>query len=603
MSLLGNRGRFSSDENNSINLNSENISELSSIGKNPKSFLHLKNSDNAKKETEDDNSKKKDIRERIIDSNLKNFNNRSEHQNYNNTVSKRDSKINDTLIKNTKLKSASKAEKTKIGIKTIVAMIVVEILTLASVFNFAPFIRATKLTQVIPFDVTNVTSPYIDENTINIMKGYKTVVVFGVDSRNGSVAKGANADVNIIVNLNVETGDVQLVSLYRDLYLSVTDNNTYDKLNSAYRRNGPEGAVKTINKNLDLNIVNFFAFNWKAVADGISLLGGVDLEITSAEYKYMNAFIHETCIATGIDAKNPAAHYIKSTGMQHLDGVQAVAYGRLRLMDSDFQRVDRQKKVIALCLEKAKKLDLATLRLIIESILPQIAYEFDFNEMVSLLRLVNNITIVESTACPELSNLMSMEMGSAGSCVVPISLEKAVTKLHSVLFNEEDYNPSDAVKRYSNRIIELRRKHQEENALKEQEKKESEEAASSTNSTTVARSNNNKLSQVSTSSNTSKTRATSSTVPILPDEGNEEETTVEVVVGVSPNGERNTETDTRESESETQTEQVEGVVVGVSPGERINNMPSTNGTQGSGVESGGPTQVSETIVEPQIVIP
>ena len=258
-----------------------------------------------------------------------------------------------------------------------------------------------------------------------------------------------------------------------------------------------------MNKNLDLNIDSYFAFNWKAVADGIELLGGIDLEITKSEYTYMNAFIHETCIATGIDAKNPAAHYIKKSGMQHLDGVQAVAYGRLRLMDSDFQRVERQKKVISLCLEKAKTLDIPRLRLIVEAVLPQIAYAFDMNEIVSLLKIVRNINITDSSGCPDVNNVVTMSMGSSGDCVVPLNLEKAVKKLHSILFNVDDYTPSNAVKRYSNRITELRVKYTEENRINESLKESSilESEMSIADSSSKPKTNN----KVATSSNTKQT--------------------------------------------------------------------------------------------------
>ena len=605
MSLLGNRGRFSSDKNKlNIDFDLNEKSELSSIGKNPISFV---------KNREETSTNDNDLKSRLLNTFAKRrIEDDSLHKKYNDTL-KNDFKYSYDAFNHNKASSGKKS-KFKMNIKTVIAMFAVEIATIALIVFLSPYLRLTKMTQVIPFDPQSVVPEYIDENTVNIMKGYKTVAVFGVDSRNGSVAKGANADVNILINLNVENGDVQLISLYRDLYLSVTDGNLYDKLNSAYRRGGPEGAVKVINKNFDLNIVNFFSFNWKAVADGISLLGGVDLEISKAEYKYMNAFIHETCIATGIDAKNPAAHYIKSTGMQHLDGVQAVAYGRLRLMDSDFQRVDRQKKIISLCLEKAKNIDLNTLRTIIEAVLPQIAYEFDFNEMVSLLRLINNVTITESTACPELSNVVSMEMGSAGMCVVPINLEKAVSKLHSVLFNEDDYKVSDAVRRYSNRISEMRHKHQEENELrKASEERERNLASSST--TSISR----KVSSA-TNSNTRTEIASASVVPIISNseetnngqaesegtsgDNNTSESEVSVQVGVSPSDDVAENRGQPESVNDNTGESLSGNPIPIEEETTINATPVPNGPQNNHeVTEGGPVTSNTEIVEPSIVIP
>lgn len=455
MSLLSSRGRFTSDaKQNNVVKSSLNKSALSSVSQNPSKLLKT------------EKNEKQFFDNKFI----------SKHLEYNKKINS----YNDAIYNDYKsVKQLGKNKKR--NIKLIVMMVIVEFFTLIGIVALGSFIRMSKMTQNVSFNKAAVQNTNIDENTLAVMKGYKTVAIFGVDSRTGSIDKGNNSDVNIIANLNLETGEAQLVSVYRDLYLSISDKNSYDKLNTAYRKGGPEQAVKTINKCLDLNIVNFFSFNWKAVADGIELLGGIDLNITKSEYRYMNAFIHETCIATGIDAKNPAAHYIKSSGEQHLDGVQAVAYGRLRLMDSDFQRVERQKRVIELCLQKAKKLDIPKLRLIMEAVLPQIAYEFDMNEMLSIIRIINKVNITGSYGLPETNNLVTMDMGGSGDCVVALSLEKAVIKLHEVLFGDTNYTPSTAVKRYSNRIDELRLKFAEENkikeSIKESEREESERLA------------------------------------------------------------------------------------------------------------------------------
>ena len=463
MSLISNRGRFTlGNEKNDKNNNVEENSALSFIGVNPKSIFNIQNDKNDK-DIKDDLRKKINSNSNIDVENSDNH--IPSHLEYNiklNKKSEKDIKIESDKTHYKKVVS----KKTKLF--TIILMIIVEIITLTGIYMLGSVYRYLSLTQEIDFDPKKVENVNLDPITIEKMKGFKTVAIFGVDSRTGSVGKGNNSDVNIIANLNLETGEIQLVSVYRDLYLSITDDNLFGKLNAAYLKGGPEQAVKVINKNFDININSYFAFNWKAVADGIQLLGGIDIEVTKSEYKYLNAFIHETCIATGIDGKNPAAHYVKSYGYQHLDGVQAVAYGRLRLMDSDFQRVERQKKIIGLCLEKAKKIDIPTLRMIIEAVLPQIGYSYDMNEIFSLLKLVNVARITDSTGCPDVSSVRTVQMGSNGDCVVPLNLQKSVTLLHKVLFNVDNYNPSSSVKHYSNRITELRRKHEEENKLKGQ---------------------------------------------------------------------------------------------------------------------------------------
>ena len=132
------------------------------------------------------------------------------------------------------------------------------------------------------------------EDVAEQMKGYWTIALFGVDSRGNVVTKGTNADVNMICNINRDTGEIKLVSVYRDTYLNVSKEGTYNKLNYAYAVGGPEQAIETLNRNLDLEINDYMTFNWKAVANAIDILGGVDIELSKAELYYINSFITET---------------------------------------------------------------------------------------------------------------------------------------------------------------------------------------------------------------------------------------------------------------------------------------------------------------------
>lgn len=333
----------------------------------------------------------------------------------------------------------------------IIIMAVVEFLTLACIFGFGSVYRYMNMTQAVEFDKSKVENNNIDITQKQKMSGYWTVAVFGVDSRDGGVGRGANADVQIICNVDMATGDVKLVSVYRDTYLKTSkDNSRYAKINEAYAVGGPEQAVAALNSNLDLNIENYVTFNWKAVADTIDMLGGVDIDITDKEFYYMNAYIHETSVKAGINEKNPAANYIKKAGPQHLTGVQAVAYARLRYMDSDFERTRRQREVISQCLDNAKKADLATLTSIIDTVLPQVAFNIDAGDIVELAKGISRYNIKESVGFPK--DIKDQMMGKKGDCVIPVTLVSNVKWLHSVLFGDEDYKVSNAVETYSQKI-------------------------------------------------------------------------------------------------------------------------------------------------------
>ena len=199
------------------------------------------------------------------------------------------------------------------------------ILALLLFFACSALLYVTKLatsTQKIPdADIKAISNDYLNEATEKQMDDYWTVAIFGVDSRNGNIGKGTSADTQMLLTLNRANGEIRLVSVYRDtLLMSNVKEGKCRKISSSYSEGGPEQAVTALNENLDLKIGDYVSFSWKAAADAVNVLGGIDMDITKAEYAYINAFITETVDCTGI----PSVH-LTGPGPAHLDGVQAVA--------------------------------------------------------------------------------------------------------------------------------------------------------------------------------------------------------------------------------------------------------------------------------------
>ncbi len=276
--------------------------------------------------------------------------------------------------------------------------------------------------------------------------GVWTVAIFGVDSRDGGVEKNALADVQMICTIDRATGEIKLTSVFRDTYLKINSDGTYHKINEAYFRGGHEQAVAALEENLDLHIDNYATFNWKSVAEAINVLGGIDLEITDAEFAYINAFITETVNSTGIGSV-----HLEHAGMQHLDGIQAVAYSRLRLMDTDFQRTERQRKVVSLALEKAKAADVGTLTQLVATILPQLSTNIGVDDLLPMAKNISSYHLGETAGFP--FSRQSKVIGRM-DCVIPTTLESNVIQLHQFLYGEEDYRPSSAVRTISQKISE-----------------------------------------------------------------------------------------------------------------------------------------------------
>ncbi|WP_097004182.1 LCP family protein [Lacrimispora amygdalina] len=275
-------------------------------------------------------------------------------------------------------------------------------------------------------------------------KGYWTIAIFGVDSRDGKLDKGALSDVEMLCNINKETGEIKLVSVYRDTYLKINSKGTYHKINEAYFKGGHKQALEALNENLDLNIDDYATFNWKSVADAINILGGIDLEITDSEFAYINGFITETVNSTGV-----GSHQLKHAGMNHLDGAQAVAYARLRLMDTDFNRTERQRKVVNLAMEKARSADFATRKTLVTAVFPQISTSIGMNDILAVAKGISKYRIGETDGFP--FSRTTMKIGKM-DCVIPATLESNVVQLHQFLYGQENYTPSAAVKKISQSI-------------------------------------------------------------------------------------------------------------------------------------------------------
>ncbi len=343
-------------------------------------------------------------------------------------------------VLDSKKKKTETDKKRRSRMKKIAICAIVETLTVFVIFAYGYVLRTFNLMSRTEVDLSVVENDNISFEKKQAMEGYWNIAVFGLD------ASLLNSDVIMIVSINMDTGEIKLVSVFRDTYLNISSSDQYNKINQAYAQGGPEQALAALNKNLDLNITSYVTFNWKTVATIINMLGGVDdIDISNAEFYYINAFITETVNETGIGSV-----HLTSPGTQHLDGIQAVAYSRLRLMDSDFARTERQKKVIFACFEKIKEMDYSTLNNIMVTCFPEIETNIELSDVVPLAQNLMSFEIGETGGFPWSRG--DARIPNKGACVIPTTLESNVKYLHEFLFGEEDYEVSDAVLTYSEKI-------------------------------------------------------------------------------------------------------------------------------------------------------
>lgn len=287
----------------------------------------------------------------------------------------------------------------------------------------------------------------VQEKTETTMKGYWNIALFGVDSTTGALTKNTRSDSIMIASINQDTGECKLVSVYRDTYLNLS-NDSYNKCNAAYAKGGPMQAINMLNMNLDMNITDFVTIGFSGLSNTIDALGGVMIDVDNAELQHINNYQ-----ITMADNLKRSYTPVTSTGYQLLDGLQATAYCRIRYTaGGDFKRAERQREVLMAVADKAKTASPATLNSIANDVFGEIYTSLDLSEILSLLGDIAKYEITDQAGFPEETMRATGIIGSKGSCVVPVSLADNVKWLHELLFEDEAYEPSDAVQKYSSQV-------------------------------------------------------------------------------------------------------------------------------------------------------
>ena len=287
----------------------------------------------------------------------------------------------------------------------------------------------------------------LTEETQERLSGYRNIAIFGIDSRADDYGVGNRSDCIIIASLNQETNDIKLISVYRDTYMQVESNGKQilDKVTHAYSYGGAQNAVKALNTNLDLNITEYVTVNFDAVIAAVDAMNGITIDVDSSELKYLNDYIDATSESSGVKSKS-----VTKTGKQTLDGVQAVAYSRIRFTEGgDYKRTERMRTVIDAMLTKAKTLSIGKLNTLVDEILPRISTNIKGNEIVALAPSIASFNITESLGWPYKTQGITLDRWYG----VPVTLESNVEQLHKEAFEQSDYVVSDSIKEISNRIV------------------------------------------------------------------------------------------------------------------------------------------------------
>jgi len=357
-------------------------------------------------------------------------------------------------LENTGNKKVKKAKK----IRRRIFLVCAELMILGGVLAwFWADSKMDKITTDNTFVAKEVKNVELTKETQDILGGYTTFALFGLDNRDGSTYNSGNSDVIMVARIDNKTKEVRLVSVYRDTFLKMADlDNTeaYSKANAAYAVGGPKQAVRMLNTNLDLDIQEYVSFDFSAVAEAIDILGGVEVEVTPEEAGHLNNYCVETSKVTG-KTYEPLPELTEPKSFT-LNGVQAVSYWRIRYtMGDDFKRTERQRLVLNKMVEKALKSDVTTINKLIDAVFPKIQTSLGKTELIAMAMDAFNYKMGENAGFPfDLRNVVVdiAYQKEDVDCVIPANLASNVKQLHDFLYGTTSYTVTESVQSISDEI-------------------------------------------------------------------------------------------------------------------------------------------------------
>jgi len=202
------------------------------------------------------------------------------------------------------------------------------------------------------------------------------ILLLGTDNRyDGAYGR---TDSMIILSVNPASGQAKLTSLMRDTWVSIHGKGS-GKLNSACVYGGPELTMRTINETFGMNISDYALINITGLADVIDSMGGLELDVTEAERRALNKGLFDLSSQSGMEELEESGENV------HLNGNQAVAFARIRQIDSDYKRTERQRYVLTAMAKKLKDSNnVVTIVGVVNALLPYVETNLDLGDLMTL---------------------------------------------------------------------------------------------------------------------------------------------------------------------------------------------------------------------------
>ena len=283
------------------------------------------------------------------------------------------------------------------------------VLVLVSCVGFYGFDTVKKLLSSFDTEEQISDNEYISESLLYTDKEQINVLLVGVDAREGETE--SRSDTMILVTLDNKNKEIKLTSFLRDTYIEIAGRNKKAKLNAAYFHGGAQTLIDTLEMNFKISIPYYVVVDFEIFTTIVDELGGVNVEVTEKESRY-----------TKVAKTMNKIVFIEAGENVLLNGEQALWYARMRKLDSDFMRTQRQRKVISAIVNKAKNQDINKLKSLAETIIPLVKTNLSANEMMktgmsALVKQVYSYPIVQQQI-PAEGTWSSKNISGVGSCLV-----------------------------------------------------------------------------------------------------------------------------------------------------------------------------------------
>ena len=212
---------------------------------------------------------------------------------------------------------------------------------------------------------------HIDSNLLYRDNAQINILLVGADAREGETE--SRSDTMMLVTLDHKNQQIKLTSFLRDSYVKIAGYSKKSKLNSAFFRGGIQTLTDTLEMNFHVDIDYYAMVDFEIFTTIVDEIGGVEVDITQKESRYSKW------------AKNDGKLIPLEAGENvHLNGEQALWYSRMRSLDSDFMRTQRQRKVITAIVEKSKTLSMDKLYGLAKAIIPLVKTNLESKEILNM---------------------------------------------------------------------------------------------------------------------------------------------------------------------------------------------------------------------------